>query len=110
MTKELVELLRSATIFQDRHRLELIFESEAFADAAAEQIERLDAVEPEARQPDAATPVPQQRLYAIARSFVAALEKEDPNYNVDMSWNEGVSIINELMNARRALNREGGHE
>lgn len=56
-------------------------------------------------QADCVTPVPTARMHEIMRSFVYALDKGDKNYDVDMGWNEGVSIINELMNARRALNR-----
>lgn len=65
------------------------------------------AHEPEASQPDAVKPVSMERLRVIARSFVAAIHDSDPDYIVDMDWNEGVSIINELVNARRALNRNG---
>ena len=45
------------------------------------------------------------RLEQIKRSFIMALDKGDPNYMVDLEWNEGLSILNELTFKRVSENR-----
>jgi hypothetical protein len=60
-------------------------------------IKHLLQVEP-TREPMATSSerVSDERLTQIKRSFIMALDKGDPNYIVDLEWNEGVSILNEL--------------
>lgn len=69
----------------------------------ADEMER--SVEPKVPHPDCVERVSDLRLEEIKRSFIMALDKGDPNYMVNLEWNEGVSILNELTFKRISENR-----
>jgi hypothetical protein len=53
--------------------------------------------------PDCATPVSDERLREILVSFVSALQQKAPKeHNIDMEWNEGLSILREVIAGRAA--------
>lgn len=73
-----------------------------------ELIERALPVEPAAEHPDCVTPVPDARVHQIAREFVHNLANDKTSdAEISMTWNEGVSLLNEIMKQRRAQNRGG---
>lgn len=90
----------------DRLRREL---KEMEARAISEQKQSVAEPHPDAgyAHPDAHSPVPDWRLRRIARSFCDGLEAGNlATYGYDLSWNEAVSILNELMNHRARVNGE----
>jgi len=67
------------------------------------------SLEPRAPLATSCDRVSDLRLEEIRRSFIMALDKGDPNYMVSLEWNEGLSILNELMFKRVSENRDGEH-